>query len=237
MSESRWAKFSKRAGSSSPGFSSFMKEAKDLPGANPTGTGVETPAQKAARLGLESDGHGSYIDPQTGKIVARTVNGELVFYDDGPTGGAVSDGEGGGEEYSSAGQQATPTFRDPETGEVVMPPAKPESPEELAGVPDPTPATAPAGYSDHMADKKKKASKKTERSSRLAAAMGIGQGEEDPMDSIQGRRDALDAAVAAGEDPAAAHERLFGHDTEDTASNASLAASLGRITKNAGPAS
>ena len=232
MSESRWAKYTKRAGSDALSFSSFLNEAE---GVNPTGTGIETPGEKAARLGLVSDGHGSYTDPHTGEVKARTVNGELVFYDDGPTGGAVSDGEGGGEgQVTSAPTFAT--FRDQHTGEVVVPPAKPETPEELNAVPDPVPSSSPAGYEDHMEKKREVAKRKAERSARLAKALQLDQGEEDPMDSIEGRRDAVDASVEAGRDPAIAHELVHDHDPTDPESNASLAASLARIMKTSGPA-
>ena len=125
---SRWTKGERRLGT---GFSSFFKEAQEQPGGNPTGPGsVETPAAKAARLNLVSDGHGSFTDPSTGQVVARTINGELVFYDGGAGGGATSDGEGGSHD-ASAGNM-TPTFTDPDTGMVKIPSAKPESPAEGA---------------------------------------------------------------------------------------------------------
>ena len=55
-----------------------------------------SPAERAQQLGLQSDGSGGYIDPESGQVVARTVNGELVFYDNrGASGGVVTDGEGG----------------------------------------------------------------------------------------------------------------------------------------------
>ena len=232
MSESRWAKYKRKAGNDSLSFSSFLNEAGSV---NPTGNGIETPGEKASRLGLQSDGHGSYMDPQTGAIKARTVNGELVFYDDGPTGGATSDGEGGGDgQVKSAPTFAT--FRDPDTGVVVPPPAKPETPEELNAVPDPVPATSPAGLTDHMEKKKEVAKRKAERSARLAKAIGITTPEEDPMDSVEGRRKAVDDAVEAGRDPAIAHELVHDHDPTDPESNASLAASLARIMKTGGPA-
>lgn len=230
MPESRWSRWV----DSTPkkrGFSSFITEA-DQVGANPTGNGIETPGQKAARMGLQSDGHGSYIDPQTGQIVARTVNGELVFYDDGPTGGATSDGEGG-EHIPGGGDGApnTPSFTDPDTGEVVVPPAKPENPEAKAAVPDHTPATAPAGYDDAMAAKKKKAQKKSSLVARMSAAAdkNLEAAADDVLDSIQGRRSAIDADVAAGTGGAEAHEKIHGHDPADPESNAALAATMGRL--------
>ena len=95
---------------------------------------------KAERLGLISDGHGSYMDPQTNQIVARTVNGELVFYDGGAGEGATSDGEGGGDAAGAASTSGSgaPTYRDPDTNMVKAIPATPESPEARAAVPDPT---------------------------------------------------------------------------------------------------
>jgi hypothetical protein len=35
-------------------------------------------AKQAKKLGLKGDGHGSWVDP-AGKIVGRTIEGELVF--------------------------------------------------------------------------------------------------------------------------------------------------------------
>ena len=147
MSQSRWAHWS-RGTEEKLGFSSFIKEATDT--GNPTGTGMMSPADRARQLGLQSDGSGGYIDPKTGEVVAKTVNGELVFYDKrGASGGVVADGSGG-EQLT----QSQPSWSDPRTGMITTPPAQPESPEELAAVPDATPATSPAGYSDFMKKKK-----------------------------------------------------------------------------------
>ncbi len=100
-------------------------------------------------MGLISNGSGAYTD-QEGNIVARTVNNELVFYDSRAGGGAVSDGSGGAELTQSA-----PSWVDPVTGLIVVPPGQPETPEELKAVPDPTPATPPAGYDAFVNNKKK----------------------------------------------------------------------------------
>ena len=110
----------------------------------------ETPAQMAQRMGLQSDGSGGYIDPSTGQVVARTVNNELVFYD--PMGGAIS-AQSDGAELT----QAQPSWRDPVTGEITVPPGQPESPEEIAAIPDPVPAQAPAGYNAFMNAAKRQA--------------------------------------------------------------------------------
>jgi hypothetical protein len=83
----------------------------------------------AQRMGLQSDGSGGYIDPNTGEVVARTVNNELVFYD--PMGGAIS-AQSDGAQLT----QAQPSWRDPVTGELTVPPGQPESPEEIAAIPD-----------------------------------------------------------------------------------------------------
>ena len=103
----------------------------------------QSPAEMAAGMGLQSDGSGGYVDPSTGQVVARTVNNELVFYD--PMGGAIS-AQSDGAELT----QAQPSWRDPVTGELVVPPSKAESPEEVAAVPDPIPAQAPASYNAFM---------------------------------------------------------------------------------------
>jgi len=108
------------------------------------------PAERARQLGLQSNGKGGYIDPGTGQVVARTVNNELVFYDNNAaTGGVISDGSDG-----AALTQAQPSWADPLTGMLTTPPSKAESPSELAAIPDPTPATAPFGYNAFMKQKK-----------------------------------------------------------------------------------
>ena len=106
-----------------------------------------TPASKAKSMGLQSNGSGGYIDPSSGQVVAKTVNNELVFYD--AQGGAISDGSGGEQLTQSA-----PSWVDPVSGLIIVPPAQPESPEELAAVPDSTPAQAPMGL-DAFFNKKK----------------------------------------------------------------------------------
>lgn len=119
-------------------------------GGNPTpaALGGKSPGQKAQEQGLRSNGHGSYIDPQTGEVVARTVQGELVWYDGGAGGGVVSDGAGGDKLATSQ-----PSHQNSTTGQIVVPPANPESPEEKAAIPDSIPATPPSGY-DKEVDKK-----------------------------------------------------------------------------------
>ena len=39
-----------------------------------------TATQQAARLGLQSDGHGGWTDRTTGEFVAKTVKGTLKFF-------------------------------------------------------------------------------------------------------------------------------------------------------------
>ena len=134
---------------------SFLKEAIDS--GNPSAAGM-SPAERAQQLGLQSDGSGGYIDPETGQVVARTVNGELVFYDNrGASGGVVTDGEGGQKLAN-----AQPSWSDPKTGMLTTPPAQPESEEELAAVPDATPAVPPMGYTEFMKKKKEQAYAYTE---------------------------------------------------------------------------
>jgi hypothetical protein len=152
--KSRWATWS-RGTEIKKGLDSFLIEAKppitpaETDMGNPTGTGVITPAQRARQMGLQSDGHGAYYEPATGQIRARTINGELVFYDTRGGGGVVADGSGG-----AALTQASPSWKDPDSGMIIVPPAKPESPEEMEVVPDATPATAPVGYDEFMQKKK-----------------------------------------------------------------------------------
>ena len=133
---SRWAHWSSGT-EEKRGFSSFITE-------------QETPAQMAKRMGLQSDGSGGYIDPSTGQVVARTVNNELVFYD--PQGGAIS-AQSDGAQLT----QAQPSWVDPVTGELTVPPGQPESPEEISAIPPPVPAQAPPGYNAFMNKAKKDA--------------------------------------------------------------------------------
>lgn len=227
MSNSRWSKWSSGSKEQKLGFSKFLKEAQEQPGGNPTGTGIETPAQKARRLGLVSDGHGAYSDPGTGQVVAKTINGELVFYDRGATGGVASDGEGG----SATVTTPTPTYRDPDTGMVTVPPATPETPEARAQVPDPVPTTAPSSYTDYVAKKKSTA----ERMAAAAERLGLPDNLED--DTVDSRRKAVDKSREAGLDAADAHEAIHGEtDTSNPEEMAKLAATMGRVQKDGGGA-
>ena len=115
---------------------------------NPAVTAGQKPAERARSMGLQSNGKGGYTD-ESGQVVARTVNGELVFYDS--NGGAVSDGAGGKDMVMSQ-----PSWVDPDTGLIMVPPAQPETPEELAATPDPLPATPPMGYDKFIKDRHKK---------------------------------------------------------------------------------
>ncbi len=132
---SRWERWTNTASPKKNTLKSFIKE-------------QQSPAELARSMGLQSDGSGGYIDPSTGQVVARTVNNELVFYD--PMGGAIS-AQSGGAQLT----QAQPSWRDPVTGELTVPPGQAESPEEIAAIPDPVPALAPASYNAFMNAKKK----------------------------------------------------------------------------------
>ena len=140
MKESRWTHWSNGLSGMKKSWDDFITEAGAIDMGNPT-SGPITPALKASQMGLVSDGHGGYSDPNTGEPVAKTVNGELVFYQNGASGGAVSDGAGGAQ--MAMGQTA---WTDPDTGLVIVPPAKPESSAEEESVPDPTPAVAPKNF-------------------------------------------------------------------------------------------
>ena len=236
MSNSRWSNWSSGSGEKKLGFSSFFTEAQEQYGTNPTSAASgESPAQKAKRLGLQSDGHGAYSDPNTGEVVARTVNGELVFYDGGPGGGAASDGEGGGE-GTQVTQAPLPTFTDPETGLVVPPPAKPVTPEARAEVPAHTPATAPAGFKDEVTKKKEKANRKNNLAARMSKAFDKNFGDE-LEDTVSAETDRVDVARMDGVDTAKAHEDEFGEtDLNDAESKAKLAQTFGRIQKDGGAA-
>ncbi|AEC53074.1 hypothetical protein SCRM01_128c [Synechococcus phage S-CRM01] len=160
MRQSRWAKWS-RGTEVKLSLDSFIKEAAPLPTdtGNPSGTGAISPAERAAQLGLQSDGHGSYLDPATGQVVARTVNGELVFYDNSKaSGGAVSDGSGGAQLT-----QSSPSWIDPDNGMIVVPPAKPQSEKDIKSIPEPTPATEPQGFASFMQKKKEQMAKEKQQ--------------------------------------------------------------------------
>jgi hypothetical protein len=126
---------------------------------NPAITAGQTPAERARTMGLQSNGKGGYVDDQ-GNVAARTVNGELVFYDD--KGGAISDGAGG-----QALTQSSPSWVDPDTGLILVPPAQPETPEEKASTPDPLPATPPMGF-DLFITQKHKGAKARAQAQRAA---------------------------------------------------------------------
>ena len=70
---SRW----RNTGETGQSLNSFLKEMDVDPG-NPSA--MQGPAERARSLGLQSNGRGGYIDPNSGQVVAQTVNGELVFY-------------------------------------------------------------------------------------------------------------------------------------------------------------
>ena len=168
MTESRWRNWSKGT-VERRGFKHFVTEADT---GNPTGSGMISPAERARQLGYQSDGSGGYIDPKTGQLAAKTVNGELVFYDNrGNSGGVIADGSGG-EQLANA----QPSWRDPQTGLITVPPAKPETPEEEATVPDPTPATSPAGYNAFVKKRKEMAySEPQEMQPEVEPGMGAQQ--------------------------------------------------------------
>lgn len=150
--KSRWGNWS-RGTERRMSLDSFLKEAgMPTDTGNPSGTGAVSPAQRAAQLGLQSDGHGSYLDPATGQVVARTVNGELVFYDNSrASGGAISDGSGGAQLT-----QAAPSWIDPDNGMIVVPPATPQTEKDIKSIPEPTPATEPTGFATFLQKNKEK---------------------------------------------------------------------------------
>ena len=117
---SRWSHWSRGTEDKGKDLNSFLKENMPVDMGNPAVTAGQNPADRARALGLQSNGKGGYIDPQSGQLVARTVNNELVFYDD--NGGVVSDGGGG-----MALTQAQPSWSDPVTGALVVPPGKPRN--------------------------------------------------------------------------------------------------------------
>ena len=188
----------------------ISEEETDMGNPTPSGLGGQTPSEKATQLGLKSNGHGGYYD-NSGQIVARTVNGELVFYDQGPGGGAVSDGAGGSDMATSQ-----PSWQDPITGQSITPPAQPESPEEIAAVPDAIPAQPPSGY-DQFINKKRDlvyANNKleTEIENRLAEVEAK-YSENPVLQSIWTKSNYFIDSAMEGEDPA---ERVVAGILKDT---------------------
>lgn len=160
----------------------FLKEASAQPTdmGNPSGTGAVSPAERASQLGLQSDGHGSYLDPATGQTVARTVNGELVFYDSSrASGGAISDGSGGAQLT-----QAAPSWIDPDNGMIVVPPAKPESEEETASIPQHTPAVEPTGFSAFMQKKKTEMAKEKQMMQQQMQQQSMADGMQERFEEL-----------------------------------------------------
>jgi len=150
---SRWSKWS-RGQQERPTMFSKLRENMATAAGNPSA--MMGPAERARQLGLQSDGSGGYIDPETGQTMAKTVNGELVFYDNNrATGGAISDSSNGAQMTKAA-----PSFSDPMTGMVMVPPSRPESEEEIGAVPDSIPAQAPHGYNSFMNNMKMQAYEK-----------------------------------------------------------------------------
>ena len=135
---------------------------------NPAITAGQKPAERARTMGLQSNGKGGYVD-DSGQVAARTVNGELVFYDD--KGGAVTDGAGG-----QALTQSSPSWVDPDSGLILVPPAQPETPEEKASTPDPLPATPPMGFDLFITQKHKQV--KADKKAQMEAEAEIQQQEQ-----------------------------------------------------------
>ena len=158
---SRWERWTTKP-KEGPSLSTFVAE-------------QQSPAELAAAMGLQSDGSGGYVDG-SGNTVARTVNNELVFYD--PMGGAIS-AQSDGAQLT----QAQPSWKDPVTGEMTVPPAQPESPEEIKAIPDAIPAQAPAGYNAFM--NKKKKDMYADQTTPEQAAVDMTQQEVDPQLGMQ----------------------------------------------------
>lgn len=74
---------------------------------------------------------------------AKIIRGEIIYYS---ANGEVSAEDGGG--LSLIG--AKPTWKRSIDGQAMTPPAQPETPDEIAAVPDPVPAQPPMGYDKFM---------------------------------------------------------------------------------------
>jgi hypothetical protein len=128
-------------------FSEYIREGIGNP--TPGGT-QQTAKEKARAMGLQSDGHGGYVD-SSGTPVAKTVNGELVFYD---SQGGVTD------DSSTSAEKQLPSHTDPDTGIVMVPPYKPDTEEAEKSVEQPTPSKPPLGYDEFIRKYKEEKQKK-----------------------------------------------------------------------------
>ena len=103
-----------------------------------------TNSDKLKQQGFQHQGFNNYV--RGDGTSAKIIRGEIIYYN---MNGEVSSEDGGG--LSVMG--AKPTWTRPDDGQSMTPPAQPETPDEIASVPDPVPAQPPMGYDKFMNDK------------------------------------------------------------------------------------
>ena len=128
---------------------------------NPGNVGDMSNGEKLKQQGFQHISFGNYI--RNDGMRARVLNGEIIYYSPG---GEVSQEDGGGLQMIGA----KPTWKRSTDGQAMTPPAQPETPDEIAAVPDPVPATPPMSYDRMMNDKMLEGRKDEERKNVIAKA-------------------------------------------------------------------
>ena len=131
---------------------------------SPGNQGPISNSEKLKMQGFEHQGFNNYR--RNDGTSAKIINGEIIYYN---ANGEVSAEDGGG--LSVMG--AKPTWSRPSDGQSMTPPAQPETPDEIASVPDPVPAQPPMGYDKFMNDKAIEARKAEERQTMVDLAQKV----------------------------------------------------------------
>ena len=126
-------------------FDTFLKEEPAARSAlgqpSPGNQGPMSNSEKLKMQGFQHMGFNNYR--RNDGTSAKIIRGEIIYYN---VNGEVSAEDGGG--LSVMG--AKPTWTRPSDGQSMTPPAQPETPDEIASVPDPVPAQPPMGYDKFM---------------------------------------------------------------------------------------
>ena len=125
----------------------------DMGGTAPGNPGPVSNSEKLVQQGFQHRGFNNY-SRQDG-MSAKIIRGEIVYYS---ANGEVSTEDSGG--LGNIGNK--PTWTRSVDGQSMTPPAQPETPDEIASVPDPVPATPPMGYDKFMNKKTLEASQQQE---------------------------------------------------------------------------
>ena len=125
----------------------------ELGGSSPRTAGGASNSEKLKQQGFQHTGFNNY-QKQDGTR-AKIIAGEIIYYN--ATGEVEPESDGG---LKMMG--AKPTWKRPDDGQAMTPPAHPETPDEIAAVPDAVPATPPMGYDKFMNSKSLAARKQQE---------------------------------------------------------------------------